>query len=262
MSNTYLEDANFKFVRISNKDRLPQSQSASRFVVDLKNDTNLHKVVDIYLQSVSVPFVFPNINSSNNRLVIESGVNGLFTSNLPDGFYNITQLLTALKNDIDPQLGGGGAITFSVDPVFNTVSYTVTVDTIKFYTVAEDPLSTMAPTLGNTASQIISNAGLFADIPALQGEQMVFLHSRTLNASKTRISQGQGVSSFASIPVRVDFKSVIQYESFGSTVDRLTLSRTTDLGTVDISLRAQDGRILDLGENHELIVVLKVFYEP
>ncbi len=266
---TGLDGVNFRFIRISNKDRLPQSTSSSKFLVDLSNENQIHRVVDIRLQAVSVPNVFPNIYfenggpSGNSRLIYETGTLGAPAGvSVQEGFYNIDQLLDNLKNVIEPDMAPGGTLEFTVDPITCLVSWLATGDTVKFYTIDEDPLSTLSPFIGNTSPVAIGNTGQFASMPSLEGEQMVFLHSKTLNASKTRLSNGQGVSAFASIPVRVDYKKVIYYETAGADTDRLSLSRQTDLATVDITLRAQDGRVLKLNDNNELIIVLKVFYEP
>jgi len=262
-------ETRFKFVRISNQDRLPQSTSPSDFVVDV-TDSDLHKSTELYVHSVSFPNVFYNVDTHNNSLIFRAESLGGVTSVEPlitiePGFYTTTTLLTALKTVMDDALiPVAGTIDFTQDAITNKISFqTTSLDGITFFSVDSKELSTLSPFLGINEDIIpIVTSGTFDAMPSLQGETMAYIHSKDISASKTRLSEKSlSVSSCISIPIDVPFLATQSYLPAQMETNKIIFNTQTDLATLNIRLRAQDGRILPLSPNEKLIIVLKMYYD-
>lgn len=252
-----------KFVRISNFNRV--SGTPTDFSVDLSNDIDLNQCKDIWVQMVSLPHVFNNITEDNNVLYFEAvRMSPLEVISLsvivPPGQYSATQLMTVLQNLLDPILvtafGVGAMITFSLDPVTSKIGYTVTnFDTIQFF-----DLSTLAYPLGFSSTTPAVGTGSFPFIPSLAGPTMIFLHSQDIAMAGTTLSINRPISTFCSIPVKVNYLQTIYYESLGSVIDYINLRGSRNVANLNIKVRGSDGTVLEMGDNDELIIVLKVFY--
>lgn len=260
-----IRETRYRFLRISNFDRLPQSPSPSNFKVDISNDYHLNQATELYIHSISLPNVFQNIDIHNNQLlfIANDGLTSITpTITVPVGQYTINELLPVLEALINAELvalAPTASITLTFNTTINKIEFTIAnFDAITL--VGESATSTIADTLGLTANLGPVSSGTFQSIPDLSGESMVYLHSKDLFGSGTRLSNGVSVSSFASIPINVPFLGTITYLPDQMETNKIMFRSQTDLTTINIRLRAQDGRILELGSNHELIIVLKVFY--
>lgn len=259
-----ISDTRFDFFRLSNFDRDASSVSASNFTVNLGSNTNIQKCKNMWVHMVSLPNVFYNVYSGVNDLVVayNDGSDHIVVVTVPPGQYTTTQLMAELKTLIDAVITPG-TVTFTQDPITSLISYTTTgVVSIVFFPYPEDDRSTLAPLIGNTILQPTDTSGTFANAPALQGEKMVYLHSRDILPSQTLLSFNNGTltSCFCSIPVKVNYRDQIIYESRGSLIDRCVFSREKPLNRINIVLRSQDGRVLEVGDNQEIVVCLKIFY--
>ncbi len=261
-----------KYIRISNFDRV--SGTPSEFAVDLSNDFNIKRATSIWTVSCSLPHKFSNIyynsaNNNNNNLYLFAqravpAANVLVFVTVPPGQYTVNQLMTTLQNLINPILvstfGVGSSITFTLNPITNKIEYTITnFDTIQFLNSVN--VSTIAYVLGFTNDTIPAASGSLPFIPNLSGPSMVFLHSQEFNGAGTFLSTNRPVSTFCAIPIKVAYLDTIYYESIGSMQDYINLKTSKTISTVNIKVRGQDGSILQLGDNDELIITLKVFYE-
>lgn len=245
-----------KFVRINNKNRI--RGTPSNFTVDMSNDIDLHLCSAMWLQTVTLPHVFYNIDTHNNVLIFE--YNGLKTVTVTPGFYTATQLMSALKIEID-LLIAPDTVTITLDNLTSKITFLFTNPVAQMFSVTGNPGSTMSPYLGITQDSVANIATFTAQsIPDLSGPQIVYLHSKEINLSNTMLSINRNVSAFASIPITVPYLSNIVYESYGSEIDLINLQGQKDITNIGIKLRSSDGRILELGDNHEMIIVLKVFY--
>jgi len=255
-----------KFIRITNQDRLPQSPSPSNFTVDISNDSDVHQSTEMYLHSITIPNVFYNIDTHNNRLSFGARSLGGVTNVQPTitiapGFYSTAQIMVALKTAMDiAMVPVAGTIDFTQDPITNLISFqTTNLDGVGFYATLAS--STLAPFIGlNNNIPAYTPAGTFDSMPSLQGETMFYLHSKDISASGTQLSNGLSVSSFASIPVNVPYLSIQQYQPNEMETNKIIFNTQKDLSTLTIKLRSQDGRILELGANQEIIIVFKIYY--
>lgn len=258
-----LSDTRFTFIRISNRNRLPSSVSASDFDISLGEDVQLMGAKNFWVHMCSLPHVFPNIYEGINDLTFNfdnGSSTGSGTVTVDPGQYTTAEVLSEIKTQIDAA-ATPGTITFTQDSNTSLVSFTTSgITTIDLFSSDDDPLSTLSYPIGLTDSILAATTGTFSYAPALQGEKMVFLHSPQIIPCQTRLSNGHCVSSFVSIPIKVNYREEIIYESRGSEVDRCVFNHEKPLINMNIKLRAEDGRILDVGENQEIIIVLKVFY--
>jgi hypothetical protein len=259
-----LKNARYKFVRVFSGDTLGQGDNTnSNFIAQLYNDTNLGKVREFTIQSACIPNVFPNIKGLS-----------IFLSYIPlvgppvavsvavlDGQYTTAQLMASLKNEIDAILPVGSSVTFTQDPISQKIIFSATnLTSIEFFDVVSNPLSTLAPKLGINITQPPATSGTFDSIPSLAGEQYIFINSQTLNLSKTRLSNGLGVSAIVSVPVNVQYGQNIYYQNTGDLTNDVIFNAPTDLTNINITLRNQDGSIPELPDNHPMTLILKVFY--
>ena len=259
-------DTRYQYLRISNMDRLPQSASPSNFKVDINNNSEIQQTLEMYIHSITIPNVFYNIDTHNNSLTFQARSLGGATTIQPTititpGFYSTAQLLIALKTEMDLALVPvAGTIDFTQDANTNLISFTTTnLDGVGLFpsldsTTIGDPIGLL------TDIASYATSGTFDVMPALQGETMLYLHSKDLMPSKTQLTDGLSVSSFASIPVSVPFLGIQQYTPSTLETNKIIMNTQTDVSSLNIRLRAQDGRILTLGANQEMIIIFKVYH--
>lgn len=259
-----LKDARYKYVRVYSADNLANNNTNSEFVAQLYNDTDLNRVKEYTIQSACVPNIFPNLFGqvlTFNWVGNGGAPTGSESITVPNGFYTTAQLMAQLKTTIDPLLPVGSSITFTQDPITNLISFTsVLMDSFEFESITTNPLSTMAPLLGINNTTAVASSGTFDAVPALGGEQYVFINSQTLNLAKTRLSNGLAVSTTISLPVNVPYGQNIYYQNNGDSTNDVIFNSPTDISNLSFTLRAQDGRNLVLPNNHPMTIILKVFY--
>lgn len=253
---------NFQYIRITNKNRT--TGTPSNFTYSLTNNTFLHGVSAVWIQAVTFPNVFYNVNTHNNKLKLDYNAIQMELTVTP-GFYSAASILSELETQINAAITPE-TVTITIDSITGLINFLFFSSGAQIYSTDTEPtLSTLAPVLGiytTTASGLMSYT---ADgIPSLQGEQMVYLHSKQINLGNTSIAtdanNNRQVSTFCSIPVTVPFLNVVHYESFGADTDLIEMDGNRDIASLSIKLRSVDGRILELGDNHELTIVLKCFY--
>jgi len=259
-----LKNARYKYVRVFSGDTLSQvGNTNSNFIAQLYNDTNLGRVREFTIQSACIPNVFPNIKGLQLTIsyVPLVGPPSEVNVGVLDGQYTTAQLMASLKNEIDAVLPVGSTITFTQDPISNKIIFTTTnLTSIEFFDIVSNPFSTLAPKLGITTTQAPATNGVFDSIPSLAGEQYVFINSQTLNLAKTRLSNGLGVSAIVSVPINVPYGQNIYYQNSGDETNDVIFNAPTDLTSINITLRNQDGSIPELPPNHPMTLILKVFY--
>lgn len=252
-----------KYVRVSNLDRV--SGTANNFTSDLSNDIDMHLVRGIWLDSVSLTHTFNNIDQYNNVLEYDYQVLGEVFSGIitvPEGQYNVNELMAVLKVLIEAELVGT-TIDFTLDPITNKITYVAVggIEGIKFVSISTTPTSTLSPHLGITLDTSLALTDTFNSIPSLEGKKMVFLHSKELNLSNTIISKNRNVSTFASIPINVPYLSIINYSATGTPTDKVGLQGIKDISNINIKVRDAEGRLMNIDDNNEVIVVFKCVHD-
>lgn len=251
-------NALFKLIRVSSRDRI--SGNSNNFSVDFSSDPSVHEVIECHITSCSFLHNFYNIVDRFNRLEFLSG-GLLYTINVPEGFYNVTQLLAYIKTEFDLQIGS--PITFTQDNITQKISWSVVGDTVQFLDILARPNSYVSQLLGITGPNVPeASSGTFNDTPNLQGVQHVFVGSSTVNPGGNLLSRtGFYDDTFLSVPVDVPYSAIVTYKSPSTAfVDRIVYNSARDFSTVDIRLTDDRGNLLNLGDNHEFILILKVYY--
>ena len=250
----------YRYVKINSKDRV--QGTSSNFSIDLSQDQTTHKVHEVHIMSASILHNFYNITTNNSSLVVIGSIGGLNVFSVSEGFYTTTELLAELKTQIDA-FYAPTTITFTQDPLTNKISYTAVGENISFVSVGDNALSTMAPNLGITTTTPSALTGTFSDTPSLNGVEHVYIQSSKLNGNPTVTSRG-GVfdDTFLAMPVRVPYGFLITYQAQAAHQEQITYNTIRDLSTLDIRITDDDGNELDVGDNHEFVLVLKFFYIP
>ena len=250
---------NYKNVRINSDTRV--SGTPTNFTCQFINH-DIQKIIYYTVTSVSFANVFDNIDGRlNNKseptnvITFFSTLGGNLSAIIPIGQYNITELaaiLSTVMTNAMSALAGSPIVTVSV--VNNKLNFITTGDTIGLLEIS--PIGSLMGALIDSSV----GANITADSkPALQGEQIVYVHSRELGFSNTLLGSDLMVSSFVEIPITVPYGTMQTYQ-MDLNNGAVMYSRPTSQGTIHIKLRSPDGHILTLPNNQKVIISLKAWY--
>ena len=253
-----------RLLRIASSDKVEDlSESNSKFTVSLNETLNVQQIKGYSVLSASFPNTFYNISEADltNLLVIlvSNGVDGVipYHVTIPPGFYNIDDLMTALKKAIDPGL----------TPDTITISLKSDSDPRLVFTMSASPLTTSFTTQGGNMHKVL---GITQDspfqkeytcdeLPRLQGTTNAYLHSRVLGQGNLLDAEGRIFSTICAIPIRAEYGFYNHWETADEDLFSVAFPSPRNLQSINIVLRDLDGRVLDIRQ-HELTVVLRVFY--
>jgi len=257
------QDTNrFKYIRINNQER--SSGSPTNFQVNLGNDPLLDRCEQIQLISCIIPNVGFNVSAKigNNTFTIEFAGSPPTILVIPDGYYTTADILTIL-NTIPAPLG---TIVFTQDPITGSIVATSSALNITIIGSASFPnTSGLNSYLGFTSTQSASLIITSQSRPALNGDTIFFIHSAELGMNitylDTRTTGGSinDVNGMFSVPVTVPYNQIQSY--IGQAEDRVVFGRRTrSVRNFNITLRTNNGRELVLGENDQVVIVLKALF--
>ena len=257
------QDTNrFKYIRINNQER--SSGSPTNFQVNLGNDPLLDRCEQIQLISCIIPNVGFNVSAKigNNTFTIEFAGSPPTILVIPDGYYTTADILTIL-NTIPAPLG---TIVFTQDPITGSIVATSSALNITIIGSASFPnTSGLNSYLGFTSTQSASLIITSQSRPALNGDTIFFIHSAELGMNitylDTRATGGSinDVNGMFSVPVTVPYNQIQSY--IGQAEDRVVFGRRTrSVRNFNITLRTNNGRELVLGENDQVVIVLKALF--
>lgn len=253
----------FKYIRISNQERT--SGTPSNFQVVLGNDPTLDRCTEFRLMTAIIPNVGLNVSAAigNNFFRYQFPPNPVISHPIPDGFYNISQLLLLLNALPAPPLG---SLIFSQSQTTGQIIATSTISPLIIFG---------SRTFPNT-SGINSYLGYGQDTgpaltvesqtrPSLFGDTVFYIHSPELATNITYLDtlltggQTNDVNGMFTIPVTVPYNSIQSY--IGQEEDRVIFGRRgKSVRNFTIVLRGNNGRELVLGENDQVIIVLKAIF--
>lgn len=246
---------NYKNVRINSDTRISGTPT------DFKCQFINHDVQNIqYFTVVSVTFpnLFKNVDGREGTNVVtffSTLQGGNLSATVPIGQYTAAQLAVSLSTVMTAAMSGlAGPPTVAVTFVNGVFRFVTTGDTIGLLAI-----SPIASLMGTMVDSAVAADVTASDPPALQGEQLVYLHSRTLGFSNTLLGSDVMVSSFVEIPVTVPYGSIQTYQMQMNN-GAVMYSRPTSQNTITIKLRSPDGHILTLPNNQRVIVTLKAWY--
>jgi hypothetical protein len=223
----------------------------------------LDRCEQIQLISCIIPNVGFNVSAKigNNTFTIEFAGSPPTIIVIPDGYYTTADILTIL-NTIPAPLG---TIVFSQDPTTGSIVATSSALNITIIGSASFPnTSGLNSYLGFTSTQtslIVTSQSR----PALNGDTIFFIHSAELGMNitylDTRTTGGSinDVNGMFTIPVTVPYNQIQSY--IGQAEDRVVFGRRTrSVRNFNITLRTNNGRELVLGENDQVVIVLKALF--
>lgn len=249
-----------KLIRITSNDKeVSQSVHNSNFIVYLKETYQTQNVKRILVKDILVPNVFYNVRdgkngSLNNVLNFDEPGPGPLSITVPQGQYSTSTLIPVLETLMNLQLVSG-TVAITQDSISGLLTFTFT-GTTAFI----DSTSPMAPVLGISTTGVASGVIVSDFPPALNGIQMVYVHSRDV-ADAHLIDADSGLIS---VVENVSFNNV-PYGSYAhrqNSDDELALidyTQPRNINKINIVLRDDLGNILDIGTK-EMTVVLKAFF--
>jgi hypothetical protein len=251
-----------RLLRIASSDKVPElSESNSRFTVSLNKTLNVQQIKGFSVLSVSFPNVFNNVQEKEltNRLVIltddGSGPIEQFID-LPEGFYNIDDMIAALKVEIDGLIAPDTVTIAPKSNVDQRLVFTITGSTTISYKTEQGSLHKL---IGITEDSPFLSTYTCDSMTKLQGTTNAYLHSKVLAQNNLLDAEGRVFSVAVSVPVRAEFGAFNHWESGDEELHSVMFETPRNLQQINIVLRDLDGNVLNVGQN-ELIVVLRVFY--
>jgi len=229
----------------------------NNFTVELKESYGLQQISHIAVESASIPKLEYNINSRNNILMFKYGLGLMIPLVFNPGQYDITTLLTTLKNKLDTS-AGGIFFTVSQDSITRKITITSSGQAFEFGSG-----STIFGVLGFVpGTTVIGNLSVTAlRLPDLGGTLTAFVHSNalangsTLNASVGSISVLTSVD-FSDVP----FGSYGHFQTSDIELSKIRFSQPRNLSVIDVKVRDIDGNLLTI-DNSEVLVVIRCYYE-
>lgn len=266
----YDETYRSKVVRVSSLER--SSGTPNSFQVNLGNDIRLDCVISVQVLQVSIPNTTYNVSAAigNNTFQADFTIAGPVAFAIPDGFYNTAQLMAYIQAQLNPLIAPS-TIALTQDAVTNRVTFTITgAETAVYNGGSTFPItsaSTVSPFLGMTATTSGAPAGIYTvpSLPSLAGSTMLYVHSTTLSPNQVYLNTNDGniedVNGLVAIPVSVGWGVAQTY--IGTDRDIVVYGRSCrSVKTFDITLRTNNGRLLDLDPNEEAVIVLRFIYSP
>jgi hypothetical protein len=249
-----------KLIYVRSNDRLPTAAaSTTSFRVELGNAANIHRSVRIVLRSAH--FV-------NSQFNIRTGVNDTlywthnaidYSTMISGGFYDTAAVIVAVKAAMDAAMSGVPAtVAITQDPLTDLMSISWSVSS-GFVRTAEALAQNMAFNIGFTSDRAAAEPYLSDTTPSLQGLTHCFLRSREL-APANQISSASLIDNvLINIPITAPYRGVNHYEPADDELASINYKTPTDITSVDIELRDEFDRVLDLrGQPTEF--VFKVYF--
>ena len=202
-------------------------------------------------------------NIGNNVFRIEFAGSPVTFLTIPDGFYTTADILTILNTSITAP---SGTIVFTQDPITGSIIATSSAIAITIIGSPSFPNTTgLNSYLGFTTPRGPSLVITSGSRPALNGDTIFFIHSADLGMNitylDTKSSGGEinDVNGMFTIPVTVPYNQIQSY--IGQPEDRIVFGRRTrSVRNFNITLRTNNGRELTLGENDQVVIVLKAVF--
>ena len=253
-----MNSSRYRIVRINSDTRT--SGTPTNFTIQF-NDNDLQNVSYYTVKSATFPNLFPNVdgrNDTNQFTWFSTAQGGNFTVTVPVAQYTELELRNTLATLMTAAMAGlPGAPVITIDLVDGKFQFTSSIDTIQLLSVASGNL--MGDITGITEDSVVGNQVSAAHPPALQGEQMVFIHSRQLNNSRAVLGNGRNVSSFCEVPITVPYGAIQTYVMMEDD-SNVIFSGSINQASLNIRVRSPDGTLLELPPNQRLIVTLKAWY--
>lgn len=225
--------------------------STNPIQISFNNTGNSSLIEKIIVKGASIPHVFYNVSSSNNKLNFTTN---LVTYNVvfPVGFYNVNSFISYFNATTESAAAG---VVLSFDAFLNKILVTPSLSTTfnhlastSFHVLglrAEEDFTVTAPTHMTFMCDFSGIRNIYTETS--------FHNMNCLDA--------QGYKSYgAFIPVDKPFGSVIHYVNQEQEMDAIIRSKTysQNLNRIEIALRDVSGNLLDM-QNMNWEITFKIY---
>jgi hypothetical protein len=239
----------------SKKSVLVRTSNVNPIKINIGNPGNNCNIQRITVKSASIPHSFYNVTQYNNYFFIFDSINGRQYITIPEGQYDMTQLITYLNNTPEFTLAN---LTLSFNTIQNKLTSSTNSNLIYewFDAVTQtNPSAWILLGLIKGLDQNV-NAGVPLQHPVmsdLSGIKNIYIES---SFSKMNGMSDEGHQDIAAIiPVSVPFGTIIQYQNNEQSLDSVTRSIVYSQNMTDpeFYLRDVDGNLLNMsGLDYEL----------
>ena len=243
--DTFTKTRGSNYITIRSRDLINTSNNGNgnsgRFVLFEAIEAGEDEVISVSLSSGTFPNSWYNLSATNlNNLLtfIENGTT--YNTQIPDGNYNITELMAKIKNVMETANGGAVEYTFTYDEINNQVriiSNSQFITTMKFslpnsprrmlgFMEADINFNSFSPLLSNRAVDITDTQNsIYIRLPNLSNQKVI------------ESSTGRYSNIIAHIPVLFSRNSFFTYEP--SNPFHMELSQRT-LSSIDVNITYQN----------------------
>jgi hypothetical protein len=243
--DTFTKTRGSNYITIRSRDLINTSNNGNgnsgRFVLFEAIEAGEDEVISVSLSSGTFPNSWYNLSATNlNNLLtfIENGTT--YNTQIPDGNYNITELMAKIKNVMETANGGAVEYTFTYDEINNQVriiSNSQFITTMKFslpnsprrmlgFTEADINFNSFSPLLSNRAVDITDTQNsIYVRLPNLSNQKVI------------ESSTGRYSNIIAHIPVLFSRNSFFTYEP--SNPFHMELTQRT-LSSIDVNITYQN----------------------
>jgi len=234
--------------------------SNSDFSVDLGNQPFSDRITCVALKTVIFPNCFYNIRAGvNDAFAMQENNQAKIIFTIPEGFYDVTTLMTQLQTDINANLNAG-SVTVTQNSVSGKIVITASGQTIKFFNYTDG--TTMANEIGFSVSSTTYVSSYTATyMPQLQGLTEVFLVSSMIAPAHMIDSDNklQLRNVIMSIPITADFGDINIYEARDENLNVIHYANKKSIRNIDIQLQDSQGNVVNL-QNNNLKIIFKAYY--
>lgn len=256
-----------RYVRISSVQKNNASDSSSNFSVNIVGEGGvIDNISSMYVKSISVGNVFPNVQTWNNLLILDNiSTATSFGISVPLGQYNINTFITALQTNINANIGPN-SVTITQDATTGKLIFTFAgANNFRFIYSG----STMAPLVGLLFNSLSSSGGPITmnSIPNLSGINQVYVNSQTLFGGGL-ISAAGAKNVVEIVEMDQPYGSIVysKYIPEFNFVQYAPFQQNKSFRIVDIRLTDPQGNQLEwigsnTNPNFSFEMILKIFYD-
>jgi hypothetical protein len=246
---------------ISSEHATSRSEDGSRFTINMDNSVFVEKTSGMSVSSVSLPNVFPNINSYRNTFQL-----GVTTVTIPVGQYTATEIVTLVNIQL---VAGGETVTMSYDGTFFTFTNSSGVDNMSALPEVWDWLGwnyrTMSVLGGNYILSLGSVTPEIAPHPsALFGEKVVHICCDKLgHGNMVHGADGKLSDVMVTIPMgNTAYHAVAAWETPGDSTYRINYKYVNSItSSLAFSFCDSKMRSLSYPPNHHVQMMLKIYHQ-
>ena len=251
-----------KIIVLNSKDK--DEGTNTDFVLSF-NDSSIQQVSKVLIKDLFIPNLFYNVNERNNVLFFKQNAEAIKSITIPVGQYNVDNLATELKTQLELQLVFGTTVTITRSST--TFKYTFTfsgaVSPANNEVIFYQDTSTIRDVIGLLNTNLASNIIVMDTVFNLKGIEIVQVHSpeigemHGLDAGATGYISLLETVSLATTP----FGSVAHRQNNDDELAMILYEQPKNLSIVRIVIRDEQGVKLTLPDNAHVSVMLKIFFE-